>query len=172
MDFKISRSLKQCSVCQRKFANREKYYAGLVPRPKEEGVFDRADVCLTCWERQGAGSFTAYWLAEFSTEKKPVLMDPDSLWQVFHNARNEPRASAGGQKLSESELQRFAYVAALGLLRLKQLKLKATKRTKTGEVLVFETPPKVKEKQSYEVLNPALDEKGVEEIQDRLSELA
>lgn len=168
MDFKISRSLKQCSVCQRKFANREKYFAGLVPRPKEEGVFDRADVCLTCWERQGAGSFTAYWLAEFSTEKKPVLMDPDSLWQVFHNARSTDEA----KKRDAGELQRFAYVAALGLLRLKQLKLKATKRTKAGEVLVFETPPKVKEKQSYEVLNPALDEKGVEEIQDRLAELA
>lgn len=63
-------------------------------------------------------------------------------------------------------------MAALGLLRLKQLKLKATKRTKAGEVLVFETPPKVKAKQTYEVPNPALDEKGVAAIQERLAELA
>ena len=168
MDFKISRSNKQCSVCARKFVNRDKYYAGLVARPKEEGVFDRADVCKQCWERQGAGSFIAYWLSEFSTEKKPVLMDPDSLWQVFHNARSADEA----KKRDAGELQRFAYVAALGLMRLKQLKLKATKRTKAGEVLVFETPPKVKEKQTYEVPNPALDELGVQKIQDRLSELA
>ncbi len=168
MDFKISRSNKQCSACQRKFANREKYYAGLVSRPKEEGVFDRADVCKQCWERQGAGSFIAYWLSEFSTEKKPVLMDPDSLWQVFHNARSADEA----KKRDAEELKRFAYVAALGLLRLKQLKLKATKRTKAGEVMVLETPPRVKDKQTYDVVHPALDEKGIEEIQDRLSELA
>lgn len=168
MDFKISRGSKQCSVCARKFVNGDIYYAGLVSRPKEEGVFDRADVCRQCWERQGAGSFVAYWISEFSTERKPVLFDPDSLWQVFHNARSADEA----KKRDAEELKRFAYVAALGLLRLKQLKLKATKRTKAGEVLVFETPPKVKAKQTYEVPNPALDEKGVAAIQERLAELA
>lgn len=168
MDFKISRSNKQCSVCSRKFKNGEKYYAGLVSRPKEEGVFDRADVCAECWGRQGAGSFSAYWLSEFSTDKKPLLFDPDSLWQVLNRALSTEEAG----KRDAAELKRFAYVAALGLVRLKQLKLKDTKRTKSGDIMVLETPARVKERRVFQVPDLGLDEKGIEAIQDRLAELA
>ena len=170
MDFKISRSNRQCGICTRRFENREKYFVGLISRSNEEGAFDRADICQQCWERQGAGNLVAWWPAEFSTEKKPVLLDPDLLWQVFHRARGPAESEP---KLDPVDRKRFAYVAALGLLRLKQLKLKATKRTKQGELLVFETPAKrVKDKQVYEVNNPELDEAGVQAIHDRLSELA
>ena len=170
MDFKIARSNRQCGICGRRFENREKYFVGLISRAREDGAFDRADMCRQCWERQGAGNLAAWWPSEFSIDKKPVLLDPDLLWQVFHRARGPEESEP---KLEPLERQRFAYVAALGLLRLKQLRLKATKRTKLGELLVFETPAKrVKDKQVYEVPNPELDEKGVEAIQDRLSELA
>lgn len=167
MEFKISRSGKQCSVCARKFKNGEKYYAGLVARPKEEGVFDRADVCAECWKRQGSGSFVAHWLSEFTTERRPLVYDPDSLWQVFHRALSTEEAG----KRDAAELKRFAYVAALGLMRLKHLKLIDSKRTKAGDFMVLETRKNPKERKVYQVEDLGLDEKGIEAIQDRLAEL-
>lgn len=162
MDFKISRGQKQCSVCARPFADKEKFFVGLSPRAGEEGTFDRMDMCAQCWERQGPGALTAWWPNEYSAQKRPALLDPDLLWQVFHKAR------AG----KEAEMPKFAYVAALGLMRLKKLKLKATRRTGKGEVLVFETPGKAKDREEFEIVNPALDEAGVEQVQDRLGDLA
>ncbi|MCC6574651.1 MAG: hypothetical protein IT462_12785 [Planctomycetes bacterium] len=163
MDFKIARGQKQCSVCSRPFADKEKYFVGLIPRTGEEGTFDRNDFCDACWTRQGPGALVAFWPNEYSTQKRPALLDPDLLWQVFHKAR-----AAG-----EADMPKFAYVAALGLMRLKKLKLKATKREGKKEVLVFEIPgAKAKERTQYEILNPALDEKGVLDVQDRLGDMA
>lgn len=163
MDFKIARGQKQCSVCGRSFADKDKFYVGLSPRAGEEGVFDRTDICQPCWDRQGPGNLTAFWPNEYSAQKRPALLDPDLLWQVFHRAR----------KSAEAEMPKFAYVAALGLMRLKKLKLKATRRTGKNEVLVFETPGrKPREREEFEIVNPALDEAGVEQVQDRLGDLA
>ncbi len=164
MDFKISRGQKQCSVCSRAFADKEKYVTGLLnPRSGEEGTFDRQDFCQSCWERQGPGALTAFWPNQYSTSKKPALLDPDLLWQVFHKARTG----------KEPDMPKFAYVAALGLMRLKKLKLKATKREGKKEILVFETPGrKPKEREEFEIPNPALDEAAVGQVQDRLGDLA
>ena len=90
-------------------------------------------------------ALVAFWPNEYSTTKKPALLDPDLLWQVFHKAR------AG----KEPDMPKFAYVAALGLMRLKKLKLKATKREGKKEVLVFEVPGAIATAQPDEKLtNP------------------
>ena len=168
MDFKIARGHRECSVCDRAFEEGERYNVGLTPGD-DDGTFVRSDVCAQCWERQGSGGFTAHWPAEFSTSKKPALLDPDMLWQVFHRANT----GEGAGEVEPEMLPKFAYVAALGLMRLKKMKLKETKRTKAGEILVFETPGKrAKDRVLYEVLNPGLDEDGVTLVQDRLADLA
>lgn len=167
-EFKINRGQPKCSITGRAFADGEKYIVALKPDGEQEGVFQRVDIGLDAWERQGAGGYTAWWPSEYSTTRKPALMDPDVLWQAFHRARGgEPH-----ETFTPEEMQRFAYVAALGLMRLKKLKLKGTRRAGKKEYLVFDTPGKAKDRATYEVLNPELDEQGVEQVQDKLADLA
>ncbi|MBZ0135018.1 MAG: hypothetical protein K8I27_01440 [Planctomycetes bacterium] len=183
MDFKINRGQGKCSITGRAFSDGEKYIVALRPEGEHEGVFTRVDICMEAWERQGEEGYTAFWPTEHSTKRKPALHDPDALWQVFHRARRkngedarkpeaESEAPEAIDDFSREELDRFAYVAALGLLRMKKLKLKGTRRTKRHEFLVFETPGRASQRETYEVLNPELDEAGVEQVQDRLSDLA
>ncbi len=169
MDFKIARGQGKCSITGRKFEDGEKFIVALSADPKQEGAFVRQDVCQQAWDRQSPGAFTAWWPSQYSTTRKPALLDPDLLWQVFHNARAEQGPEP---RFTPQELTRFAYVAALGLLRLKKLKLKGTRRQAKREFLVFETPGKAKDRAEYEVLNPELDEAGVEAVQDKLADLA
>jgi hypothetical protein len=180
-EFKINRGQGKCSVTGRAFADGEKFIVALKPDGEQEGVFQRVDISMEAWERQGDGGYTAWWPSEFSSARKPALMDPDALWQVFHRARQGSGAVSGNepgpdplpvQGFTPDELNRFAYVAALGLMRLKKLKLKGTRRAGKKEYLVFETPGKAKDRTSYEVLNPELDEAGVEQVQDKLADLA
>lgn len=166
MDFKITRGQGRCSLTNRPFEDGEKYIVALSPDPAQEGLFQRVEISLEAWERQSPGAFTAFWTSEYSSKRKPALMDPDLLWEVFHRARSPQEESA----FSAEEMQRFAYVAALGLMRLKKLKLQGTRRQGKTEYLVFETPGKGK--QTYEVLNPELDENGVMQVEERLGELA
>lgn len=165
MEFKITRGSGRCTVTGRKFEDGEQFIVALSPDPKEEGLFQRQDICLAAWQRQSAGAFAAFWPSRYSVAKKPVLLDPDMLWQVFHRARTPVEGD------DAAEMPRFAYVAALGLMRLKKLKLKGTRRQGKTEHLVFETPGKGKDRETYEVVNPGLDEAGIEKVQDRLSEL-
>ena len=167
MDFKIARGRPRCSTCDRELRDGESYYVGLTAS-EEEGAFARADHCAKCWEGQDLGALTAWWPAEFSLNKKPALLDPDLLWQVFHAARAQKH-----KDFSQEEMHRFGYVAALGLMRLKKLKLKGTKRAKGTEFLIFQTPGrKASERKQYEVRNPELNEEAVIQVQDRLAELA
>ena len=176
-DFKINRGQGKCSITGRAFSDGEKYIVALRPDGEQDGVFQRVDVCMEAWERQGNEGYTAWWPTEFSTKRKPALYDPDALWQVFHRARPKTDQEADppegeAEDLSREDLDRFAYVAALGLMRMKKLKLKGTRRTGKREYLVFETPGRASQRETYEVLNPELDEAGVEQVQDRLGDLA
>ncbi|MBX3474660.1 MAG: hypothetical protein KF754_09780 [Planctomycetes bacterium] len=169
MEFKIARGQGKCSITGRKFEDGEKFIVALSADPAVEGTFVRRDICQEAWDRQPPGAFTAWWASQHSAARKPVLLDPDLLWQIFHNARAE---QTGEARYTPVELNRFAYVAALGLMRLKKLKLKGTRRQGKQEFLIFETPGKAKERAEYEVKNPELDEAGVEAVQDKLADLA
>jgi hypothetical protein len=184
MDIKITRGQGKCAVTGRAFEDGERYVIALSADPEQEGVFQRTEIAQDAWERQNEGAFIAFWHAEYSKRKKPVLLDPDMLWEVFHRARMpqpeptesaEPAEGEEGKEqeegLTPEDLQRFAYVAALGLMRLKKLKLSGTRRDGKTEYLVFDTPGKSKDRQTYEVLNPELDEQGVMLVEERLSEL-
>ena len=168
MEFKINRGSGKCSISGREFADGETYIVALKPDGEQEGAFQRVDIGMEAWERQGAGGYTAWWPTVFSKNRKPALLDPDAMWQVFHRATG-PRAE--GETFTEAELQRFAFVAALGLMRMKKLKLKGTRRAGKQEFFVYETPGRSAERRTFEVLNPALDEAGIEQVQEKLSEL-
>lgn len=178
-EFKISRGQGKCAVTGRAFTDGETYVVALKPEGEQEGVFQRIDICMEVWERQGEAGYAAWWTTEHSSNPKPALYDPDVMWEVFHKARRTDeeklKADESGEDappvFSQDDLNRFAYVAALGLMRMKKLKLKGTRRTGKREYLVFETPGRASQRQTYDVLNPELDEAGVEQIQERLSEL-
>ena len=177
-EFKINRGQGKCSITERAFTDGEKYIVALKPDGELEGAFTRVDICMEAWERQGEAGYIAWWPTEYSTKRKPALLDPDALWEVFHKARRKedeapaPEAPTEVAEFSREDLDRFAYVAALGLMRLKKLKLKETRRKGKREYLVFDTPGRAAQRETYEVLNPELDEAGVENIQDRLADLA
>lgn len=166
MEFKITRGQGKCSVTGRSFADGEKYIIALNADPSQEGLFQRVEMCSEAWERQPSGAFIAWWPAEHSTNKKPALLDPDLLWEVFHRARAEQPDT----RFTPAELERFAYVAALGLMRLKKLKLKQTRRQGKREFLVFEVPGKTKDRQVFDVADPGLDEHGVTQVEERIAE--
>jgi hypothetical protein len=182
-EFRINRGQGRCSVTGRDFADGERFIVALKADTEQEGAFQRLDICMEAWERQGSEGFTAWWPSEHSSKRKPVLNDPDALWQVFHRTRRTNAEEAPGtgedaegsgavEDLSREDLDRFAFVAALGLMRMKKLKLKGTRRSGRREYMVFETPGRAGRRESYEVLNPELDEAGVELVQERLSDLA
>lgn len=183
-DFKINRSQGKCAITGHEFQDGEQYIVALKLEGEQEGVFQRIDICMEAWERQGNAGFVAWWPTEHSSKRKPALLDPDALWEVFHKARRkdgeeptkaEENAEPGdepAEEFSRPDLDRFAYVAALGLMRLRKLKLKGTRRSGKREYLVFNTPGRASQRETYEVLNPELDEQGVEQIQDRLADLA
>lgn len=187
MDFKINRGQGKCSITGRAFTDGEKYVVALQPdpeSPEDEGSFRRLEISQEAWESQDPAGFTAWWPTEYSTRRKHTLMDPDALWEVFHKSRrkkgeentpeqDEAEASAGTvDEFSREDLDRFAYVAALGLMRLKKLNLDRTKRRGRREYFVFVTRGRKRDRETYEVLNPELDEAGVEQIQERLADLA
>jgi len=174
MEFKITRGQGKCAVTGNAFKDGERFVVALSPDPAQEGLFQRSEISVEAWDRQNPGAFVAYWHAEFSRQKKPILHDPDMLWEVFHRARmpQEEAGEAGAEpEFTPQDMQRFAYVAALGLMRLKKLKLTGTRRDGGAEYLVFETPGKPKERQSYDVLNPELDENGVMQVEERLADI-
>lgn len=173
MEFKITRGQGKCSISGIAFKDSDQYMIALRPDSETEGHFQRVEVCMEVWERQDPSGYTAWWPAEYSVNKKPALLDPDLLWEIFHRAITPVEPVEGKEpEFTADELARFAYVAALGLMRLKKLKLKDTVRRKGVEFMRFQTPGKrAKDRVVYEVKNPALDENGVIAVQDRLAEL-
>ena len=173
MDFKITRGQGKCSVSDKVFADGEQYMIALMPDSDVEGHFQRIEVCLEVWERQDPAGYTAFWPAEFSVNKRPALLDPDLLWEIFYRARTPIEPKEGEEpEYTAHELSQFEFVAALGLMRLKKLKMKDTVRKKGIEFMRFQTPGKrSKDRLTYEVKSEGLDEKGILAVQDRLADL-
>jgi hypothetical protein len=169
MEIKIERASAACRVCSRPFRDGETVTAAL-RAGKEEGEYGRMDVCHDCWPKQDPRAFACHWLTQFSAKKRPALLDADVLWQALQ--RSLPTKDSAGQP-------DVAYVAALGLMRLKQLVMEDTERegdvsgadgSPGAEILVFRDKGKpVKE---YRVADPRLTEAQMESVQERLSEAA
>ncbi|MHC4841970.1 MAG: hypothetical protein ACYTDT_13615 [Planctomycetota bacterium] len=172
MEFKITRGQGKCSISDKQFEDGEQFIIALIPDAEVEGHFQRVEICGEVWERQDPSGYTAWWPSEFSTNKKPALLDPDLLWEIFHRARVPVEVEEGKEpEFTAEELSQFEFVAALGLMRLKKLKMKDTIRKKGVEFMRFQTIGKrAKDRKVYEV-KAGLDEAGILAIQDRLTEL-
>jgi hypothetical protein len=174
MEFKIEKPQHFCAACNRMFADSEAKVAALVATP-EEGTFQRKDFCVDCWSRQNPADFRCSWVTSHTDKRRPALLDADLLWQVLHAAAPGPTGEdeelpvrTATQEKGDPE---FAYVAALGLLRLKQLSMDDVRRENTVNWYVFRGRGASK---SLEFLlrDPGLTEADITVIQDRLSDFA
>lgn len=166
MEFKIGRGRGECSVSGKQFEDGESYIVAL-KSIDDDGAYERVEICQEVWDRQGSEGFVAWWPAEHSVNRKPVLLDPDMMWEVFHRAR-EGKTS---EEFSKQDMQAFALVAALGLMRMKKLKLTGTKRKGEDEIMIFATRGRRK-KETFELVNPGMDEDAIDKVQERLADLA
>jgi hypothetical protein len=161
MDIRIERAAMNCHLCDKEFADGELKTVAL-SETEEEGRFRRQDICSGCWEMQNPESFVCHWLASHSLKRRPALLDADVLWQVLHAAA--PTKDSPGEP-------EFAYVAALGLMRMRQLSLDGTERQEGRLVHVFNGKGGAS-KLRFKLRDPGLDESGIESVQDRLAEYA
>ncbi|MCK6440890.1 MAG: hypothetical protein L6Q71_11910 [Planctomycetes bacterium] len=160
MDIRIERASHACSACNQPFRDGEELITALKqvdPTP----AYKRFDICSRCFPKYDQTGLHCFWENTHSAKRRSPLLDSDTLWQVFH--RCQPGAS------ENVESAEFAYVAALGLMRLKHLALESTRKTAGGEYLVLRT--KGKEKALFEVRDPNLDETGIERVQERLADI-
>ena len=161
MDFKIERPSPTCATCSHKYRDGEELTTALV-QVDDKPTFKRLDICSRCFNEQDQSQLTCFWANTHSEKRRSPLLDVDVLWQVFHNT--QPKGE------SDEKSREFAYVASLGLMRLKQLKLDTTKKKGDVEYLVFHTKGNKSQRSSYEVRDPRLDEKGIERVQDNLAD--
>ena len=160
MEFKIARTSPTCRACSRAFRDEETLITAL-KQPGEE-TFERFDICNACWPKENHDAYRCFWSNSFSAKRRSPLLDADVLWQVFYHC--QPKAE------ESPEAAEFAYVAALGLMRLKYLVLERTEKKKGTEFLVLRTRGDKKDRVTYEVRDPNLDVAGVERVQDKLGE--
>ena len=66
------------------------------------------------------------------------------------------------------EAEHFAYIAALGLLRLKRLKLKEYKKIEQDEYIVFSVTGG---KKTIEVKNPQLDATALRQLEEKIEKM-
>jgi|GEM_PF-3549221 len=161
MDVKISKPSRQCTKCGHDYADGEVLTTALIER--SDGSFERHDICNRCWPSVDAKTLHCFWTNEFSAKQKPALMDTDTLWQVFHSAR--------ARLANEPDVQPFVYVAALGLVRLRQLTMEDSTRDADGiEIMTLRT--KGKKREDFHVAVPVLRASDVVGIEERISEFA
>jgi hypothetical protein len=160
MDIKIEKASPTCKVCGRNFRENEHFTAALKHGAADD-EYSRTDICNGCWPDQNAKTFVCHWVSTSNVKRRPALLDSDVLWQALQ--RSLPAEGNPGQP-------DVAYVAALGLMRLKQLTLEDTRRESTGEIMVFRD--KGKPQREYQIADPRLDEAALTRVQDKLDEAA
>jgi len=162
MDVKISKPSRQCTRCGKEFADEEMLTTALVEHGDDER-FERHDICNACWPKESPDAFHCFWSNTFSEKRKPALMDTDTLWQVFHRAHSKAE--------NDPSVLPFLYVAALGLVRLRQLVMEDSTRDKEGvEIMTLRT--KGKKRVDYQVPVPVLRSADVSQIEQEISDFA
>lgn len=157
MNIKFDRHAKACAQCGTPFKDEEKFVTALATT-EEDAVFFRQDICQRCWPSQDAARYYCHWETTFSANFKPLLLDADTLWQVF--------ARSHLQAFQDPQMAEFAYVAALALMRLKQLVLEDNGVRDGQSTMLFRTRGKVRA--TYEVPDCDLNEAALTRVQDAL----
>jgi len=155
-DWHILRGEKTCVSCGRQFEENESYFSALFDRKTE---FERLDYCANCWQGETPEMFS-FWQTAVppKEEKQRLLVDDDVLLDFFR------RLEGATDELKVN----FRYILGLVLMRRKILKFTDVRRTETGEVLVLDL---TKEKTTFEVVNPGLDEEKIARVTEEVGKI-
>lgn len=155
-DWQIARGEPRCSSCGKEFAQEEDYFSALYDRVTE---FQRLDFCTECWRGETSEMFS-FWQTRVPPrqEKKKLLVDDDVLLDFFR------RLEGATDELKAN----FRYILALVLMRRKVLRFVDVKRTGDVESLVLELR---REKTSFEVFNPRLDEEKILQVTEEVGKI-
>jgi hypothetical protein len=141
-------------------AEGEHYYAVVFER---DGVLERADYSLECWEGPPAGAFCS-WRARIPErkERKRQFVDDEVLVDFFERLAGE----------SEEAKVQFRFVLTLILMRKRLVKY-VREIERDGARwwvvrLMGRFKPADEEEATHRVLNPELDEQQIEEVSRRL----
>ena len=155
-DWQILRGEKRCATCGKEFEEEETYYSALYDRRTE---FERFDFCTDCWNGETPEMFS-FWQTRVppKEQKRRLLVDDDVLLDFFRRLQG-----------ATDELKiNFRYILALVLMRRKLLKFSDVKRTDEGEFLVLQVR---KEKTTFDVLNPQLDEEKIVRVTEEVGKI-
>lgn len=161
--YSIGSSTRRCAATDRELGTGERFVAALVQHPEEE-QFVRLDFCERAWN-EGARPVRplvlyGFWrgLVPDPTAKKRLLIDDQSLVELFEQSGESIEAMGveGGEGASEKDRLAFRFVLSLILLRKRLLVQEGSKGT---TMLVRQRGvPKPPEGPEYmEVVDPGLD---------------
>ena len=167
-DWEVAKTQGVCGGCGRSFEPGQEYYAALVEESEEaeegekeksqaSGGFERQDYCEECWERESPEAF-CFWKTRVPepTEKKKLLVDDEVLLAFFERL-------AGAEERVKIN---FRFVLALILMRKRILKYQQTELRDGREFWIM---GQVRQQTKHEVVNPRLDDAGIEEVSEQLS---
>jgi len=137
--------------------------------------YQRVDSCLECWEKdiEKEIKYFSWWQMQKAPKKKlPALKDLEFLWQLFYQARTileniDTDADIENDKIAEAE--NFAYVSALGLMRMRQLKLASYENEDESEFLVF---TQTGTKNRLKVKDPKINAETLSKLEEKLEKLS
>jgi hypothetical protein len=161
MDYKITRSQRQCASCSKNFIEREDYHVAII-EGKEE--FTRREYCTACWEAEAGKGVRAecfsFWktrVPEKSGDEKRKL-DVDAASVFF-------RKLAGSDEPNKRD---FAYLLALLLMRKKVIILQGTQMRDGREFMVLRFRG---EEEDYLCEDPRLGAEELQKVKDDLGTL-
>ena len=136
-----------------------------------EPEYERIDVCPRCWPTYGPPSDVYSWWARERLDERPKapIQDPEFLWMLLGATRAEADPERDEPTDRDLISVHLAYLAALGLLRLKQFELKRHFRQDNVPFLVFHAKSTSRE---YAVLDPEPSDEGLEAVERLLEEVA
>jgi hypothetical protein len=159
--YNIAKVAGVCCVCQRKMEPREP----LVTTIREVGEqLERWDYCLTCWDsdqRPGEAEILGMWRTRIPEpqQKKKLLVDDEVLLGFFTRL-------AGAE---QPERIAFRYVLTLILMRKRLLEYQGT--TRDGDGCETWTLRRRGSDETYEVIDPNLDEDRIAEVSEQLNQI-
>ncbi len=177
-DWEVAKTQGVCAGCGQNLEPRQEYYAALVEgsgqtaqaeageeaagqgqeeKPEVSGAFERLDYCEECWQRESPEAF-CFWKTRVPepAQKKKLLVDDEVLLEFFERLEQE----------SERVKISFRFVLALILMRKRILKYERTELRDGQEIWIM---GQVREQTKHEVVNPQLDDAGIEEVSEQLS---
>ena len=158
-DWEINKPLGQCYGNGRKIEYGEEYFGALVET--EEGL-QRRDFCAEYFESENPQVF-CYWKTKLPEpgQKKQLFVDDQMLMTFFERLANE----------TDQEKVNFRFVLTLILMRKRLLKYDESKIEDGKEIWRLRIPGDKSAGNTFEVVNPHLDEEQIEQLSSQIGEI-